>query len=62
MCYDRYTRRRQQETEQSREIWHEFDRTKPNAEPQRPEVTDPEVTELQAPDPDRAEKLTASDR
>lgn len=57
MCYERYTRRRRQEAEQSREIWHEFESTTPISDPAPPEVREPEVTE-----PERAEQATPSER
>jgi hypothetical protein len=57
MCYERYMKRRRQEADESREIWHEFQRTTPISDPEPPEVPGPEVTE-----PERAEKVTTSDR
>jgi hypothetical protein len=56
MCYDRYTRRRREETE-SRGIWQEFDQTTPISEPEPPEVAEPKVTE-----PERAKQAIASER
>jgi hypothetical protein len=50
MSYERYLRRRRQDTE-SREIWQDFDRTTPISEPERPDVAEPDVTE-----PERAEQ------
>jgi hypothetical protein len=57
MCYERYMRRRRQETEQSREIWQDFASTTPISDPEPPDVTEPDVTE-----PERAEQATASER
>jgi hypothetical protein len=45
MCYERLWRRRE-ETEEGRELWHDFERTRPVSDPQPPvEVTDPEPAE-----------------
>jgi hypothetical protein len=45
MCYERYLRRRR-EADESREIWQDFERTRPVGDPEpREEVTDPEPTE-----------------
>jgi hypothetical protein len=56
MCYERYIRRdRQEETEQSRKIWSEFEKTTPISDPAPPEVTEPD-----APEPERAEETTVS--
>jgi hypothetical protein len=45
MCYERYLRRRRQ-ADESQEIWQEFDRTRPIADPEPvPDVTPPEPTE-----------------
>jgi hypothetical protein len=47
MCYERYLRRRR-EADESREIWHAFEHTRPAADPDAsPEVTEPERTEAQ---------------
>jgi hypothetical protein len=47
MCHERYLRRRR-ETDESREIWHDFEQTRPVAEREGPpEVTEPERTEAQ---------------
>jgi hypothetical protein len=49
MCYERYLRRRVEEAEESREIWKDFERTQPVAEPEPPaEVTDLERDEARA--------------
>lgn len=47
MCYDRYLRRRRHEEErdESRAIWEEFDRTTPISDPEPGEVDEPERTE-----------------
>jgi hypothetical protein len=47
MCYDRYLRRRrhEEEREESRAIWEEFDRTTPISDPEPGEVDEPERTE-----------------
>jgi hypothetical protein len=46
MCYERHLRRRREEDE-SREIWHDFEQTRPVADPDRPpEVTEPEPTDV----------------
>jgi hypothetical protein len=57
MCYERETRRRRQEAEETRGIWQDFERTTPISDPEPPDVSEPEVTE-----PERAEKVTASER
>jgi hypothetical protein len=57
MCYERYMRQRRQEAEESRGIWQEFERTTPISDPEPPEVAEPDTTE-----PERAEKVTASER
>jgi hypothetical protein len=57
MCYEWYMRRRRQETEQSREIWQDFESTTPISDPAPPDITEPDVTE-----PERAEQATASER
>lgn len=44
MCYDRYLRRRR-ETDESQSIWQDFERTRPLADPEPPDVTPPEPAE-----------------
>ena len=45
MCYERWMRR-DREADDSRELWRDFERTRPIAEPSRPEdVTEPERAE-----------------
>ena len=45
MCYERYLRR-WREADESREMWQDFERTRPVSDPEpREEVTDPEPTE-----------------
>ena len=56
MCYERY-RRRREEDEESRAMWHDFERTTPIVEPEPREVEEPE-----RPEPEWSEDLTASDR
>jgi hypothetical protein len=47
MCYERYLRRRR-ETDESREMWNDFEQTRPAANPDAsPELTKPERTEAQ---------------
>jgi hypothetical protein len=47
MCYERNLRRRH-EADESRQIWHDFDETRPIADPEGPpEVTEPERTEAE---------------
>ena len=47
MCYERYLRRRR-EADESQEMWHDFEQTRPVAEPDEPpKVTEPEHTEAQ---------------
>jgi hypothetical protein len=47
MCYERYLRRRR-EADESHEMWHDFEQTRPVADPDGPpEVTEPERTEAQ---------------
>ena len=56
MCYERYPRRRREESDESRELWEEFERTRPLAGPEPPaEVTEAESTET-------AEELASSER
>ena len=46
MCYERHVRRRR-EVAESREIWHDFEQTRPVADPERPpEVTESERTDV----------------
>ena len=46
MCNEHYLRRRREEQE-SREIWQEFGRTRPIADPEPPaDVTEQETTEV----------------
>ena len=46
MCYERYLRRRREEADESRELWQDFERTRPVAEPEPPaEVTEAERAE-----------------
>ena len=46
MCYERHLRRRR-EADESREIWHDFEQTRPVADPERPpEVTESERTDV----------------
>jgi hypothetical protein len=46
MCYERYSRRRREEAEESHELWQDFERTRPVADPEPPaEATEPERTE-----------------
>ena len=45
MCYERSLRRRR-EADESREMWHDVEQTRPVADPDGPpEVTEPERTE-----------------
>jgi hypothetical protein len=47
MCCERYLRRRR-EADKSHEMWHDFQQTRPVADPDGPpEVTEPERTEAQ---------------
>jgi len=46
MCYERYLRRRRAEDEESRELWQDFDRTRPIADPE-PRVDAPEPERLE---------------
>ena len=47
MCHERYLRHRR-EADEHREIWHDFEQTRPVADPDEPpEVTEPERTEAQ---------------
>ena len=47
MCYERYLRRRR-EADESHEMWHDFEQTRPVADPDGPpEVTEPERTDAQ---------------
>jgi hypothetical protein len=47
MCYERYLRRRR-EADESHEMWHDFERTRPVVDPDGPpQVTEPERTEAQ---------------
>jgi hypothetical protein len=56
MCYERYLWRRRREAEEDRDLWQEFDRTRPIADPEpQAEVTEPEPTEAR-------EELTTSER
>ncbi len=56
MCHERWMRRRR-EAEESRELWQDFERTRPIADPQRPaEVTEPERAEA------REEREVAAER
>ena len=46
MCYERHVRRRR-EADESREIWHDFEKTRPVADPDLlPEATEPERTDV----------------
>ena len=46
MCYERHLRRRR-EADESREIWQDFEQTRPVADPARPpEVTEPERSDV----------------
>ena len=55
MCHERYLRRRK-EADESRELWQDFERTTPIADPEpRTEVTESEPTEAR-------EELTTSER
>jgi hypothetical protein len=56
MCYERYERRRRREADESRAMWHDFDRTTPISDPEPREVTEPEVAEAEP-----AEELTATE-
>ena len=56
MCYERHLRRRREEAEESHELWQDFERTRP--------VADPEPA-AEAPQADRAEareELTTAER
>jgi hypothetical protein len=47
MCYERYPQRRR-EADESHEMWHDFEHTRPVADPDAPpEVTDPERPDAQ---------------
>ena len=49
MCHERYLRQRRQ-ADESREIWQDFERTRPVSEPgPPPDVTEPERTEAKEP-------------
>jgi hypothetical protein len=46
MCYERWMRRRDREAEESRDVWRDFERTTPIADPDVPaERTEPEPAE-----------------
>ncbi len=36
MCHERFLRRRHREVEESRELWEDFERTQPIADPEPP--------------------------
>jgi hypothetical protein len=36
MCYERWMRRRDREAEESRDVWRDFERTTPIADPEPP--------------------------
>ena len=55
MCHEWYRRRR--EDEESRAIWHDFERTTPISVPE-----DPKAEESEDSEPKREEELTASER
>ena len=62
MCYERHLRRRREEDE-SREIWHDFEQTRPVADPDRPpEVTEPEPTDVRRRSPSRSAELRVQAR
>jgi hypothetical protein len=55
MCYERFLRRRR-EADESQSIWHEFERTRPIADPEPPgDVTTPEPTQA-------SEEIAVSER
>jgi hypothetical protein len=46
MCYERRLRQHPHEVEESRELWQDFERSRPLAEPEAPaEMTEPERAE-----------------
>jgi hypothetical protein len=56
MCHARWTQRRAEQDEQSREVWLDFERTTPVAQPEQP-VEPPDVTRVEAP-----EEIATADR
>jgi hypothetical protein len=49
MCHERWMRRREQESLQAREVWLDFERTTPIADPE-PDVEQPEPTKAEVPE------------
>jgi hypothetical protein len=47
MCHERWMRRREQEAEESRRVWLDFERTTPIADPDPPEK-EPERTRVES--------------
>ncbi len=57
MCHERFLRRRHREAEESRELWEDFERTRPVVDPEPPaEVTEAERAEA------RGEEITTPER
>jgi hypothetical protein len=49
MCHERWMRRREQEAQEAREVWLDFERTTPIAD-REPDVEKPEPTTAEAPE------------
>ena len=45
MCHERWMQRRRTEADESRELWRDFDRTRPVTEPEAP-VAEEEAEEI----------------
>ena len=57
MCHERFPRRRHREVEESRELWEDFERTRPVVDPEPPaEVSEAERADAQE------EEITAPER
>ena len=50
MCHERWMRRRQKEAEEARDLWLDFERTTPIADPEPADAEQPRPMEAQAPD------------
>ncbi len=57
MCHERFLRRRRREVEESRELWEDFERTRPVGDPEPPA----EVSEAERGDA-RREEITTPER
>jgi hypothetical protein len=55
MCHGRWMRRREQDAEEARRIWADFDRTTPIADPEPPPER-PEPTRAEEPEEATAER------